>query len=99
MAPEQIRGETVTAATDMYALGCVMFECVAGQPPFADRQGMQILWSHLQDEPPDPPREDVPPEFMRTLKAALRKEPAERPQTGSEYARLLGQAAGIPGHL
>ena len=54
MAPEQIRGEDVTAATDVYALGCVMFECLSGTPPFADRSGMRILWAHLQEDPPDP---------------------------------------------
>ena len=53
MAPEQIRGEEVTAATDVYALGCVVYECLSGSPPFSDRQGMRVLWAHLQDEPPD----------------------------------------------
>jgi serine/threonine protein kinase len=96
MAPEQIRGEQVTAATDIYALGCVIFECVEGRPPFADRGGMQVLWAHLRDEAPDPTRGDLPPEFTRALKAALRKQPSERPSTGVEYARSLSQAAGIP---
>jgi serine/threonine protein kinase len=96
MAPEQIRGEQVTAATDIYALGCVIFECVEGRPPFADRGGMQVLWSHLRDEPPDPTRGGLRPEFIRALKAALRKAPSERPGTGVEYARSLSQAAGIP---
>jgi serine/threonine protein kinase len=96
MAPEQIRGEQVTAATDIYALGCVIFECVEGRPPFADRGGMQVLWAHLRDEPPDPTRDDLPPEFPRALKAALRKQPSERPSTGVEYARSLSQAAGLP---
>ena len=54
MPPEQIRGEPVTGAADIYSLGCVVFECVHGRPPFADRQGMRVLWAHLQDEPPDP---------------------------------------------
>jgi serine/threonine protein kinase len=98
MAPEQIRGEEVTAATDIYALGCVMFECIDGQPPFADRQGMRVLWAHLQDEPPDPcaGRDDIPPGFSETLMLALRKDPAERPQSGIEYTRSLSQVAGIP---
>jgi serine/threonine protein kinase len=96
MAPEQIRGEEVTAATDIYALGCVMFECIEGRTPFADRVGMQILWAHLRDEPPDPTRADVPPEFTRALKAALRKHPSKRPRTSLEYARSLAEAAGIP---
>jgi serine/threonine protein kinase len=96
MAPEQIRGEQVTAATDIYALGCVMFECITGRPPFADRGGMQVLWAHLREEPPDPSRDDIPPGFTRALMVALRKEPSERPSTSVEYARSLSQAAGIP---
>jgi serine/threonine protein kinase len=47
MAPEQIRSEDVNAATDVYALGCVVYECLCGAPPFADRQGMRVLWAHL----------------------------------------------------
>ncbi len=98
MSPEQIRGEPVTGAADVYSLGCVVFQCLLGHPPFADREGMGVLWAHLQDEPPDPSEEraDLSPEFGRALKAALNKEPAERPRTSVEYARLLAQAAGIP---
>lgn len=98
MAPEQVRGEPVTGAADVYALGCVVFECMRGQPPFADRQGMRVLWAHLQDEPPDPcvGRIDVPAGFTDVLKAALRKEPSERPASSVEYARALSLAAGIP---
>jgi serine/threonine-protein kinase len=96
MAPEQIRGEQVTAATDIYALGCVMFECMCGRPPFADRPGMRVLWAHLQDEPaePCPDRTDVPQEFTRVLMLALRKDPSERPVSAGEYARTLANAAG-----
>src|SRR2546421_3384611 len=76
MAPEQIRGEPVGAATDIYALGCVMYECMCGRPPFAEVQGMRVLWAHLQDDPPDPcaRRSDLSPEFARTLLLALEKE-------------------------
>jgi serine/threonine protein kinase len=98
MAPEQIRGEPVTAAADIYSLGCVMFECLQGKPPFADRQGMRVLWAHLQDDPPDPcvGREDVSPEFRAAVKTALRKQPEDRPSSSVDYARSLSQAAGIP---
>ena len=98
MPPEQIRGEPVTGAADIYSLGCVVFECIDGQPPFADRLGMRVLWAHLQDEPPDPSveRGDIPVEFVRALKAALRKNPTERPRTSIDYARSLSTAAGIP---
>jgi serine/threonine-protein kinase len=96
MAPEQIRGEQVTQATDIYALGCVMFECLEGHPPFAHHGGTRVLWAHLQEEPPDPRRDDVPAGFGHVLKVALRKHPSERPQTSLEYARSLFKAAGIP---
>jgi serine/threonine protein kinase len=98
MPPEQIRGEPVTGAADTYSLGCVVFECIDGQPPFADRQGMRVLWAHLQDEPPDPSvkRGGLSVEFVRALKAALAKDPTERPRTSIDYARSLSRAAGIP---
>ncbi|MEA2313496.1 MAG: hypothetical protein QOI03_188 [Solirubrobacteraceae bacterium] len=98
MSPEQIRGEPVTGAADVYSLGCVVFECLEGRPPFADRQGMRVLWAHLQDEPPDPcaERTDLSPGFKQAVKAALRKEASERPSSSVEYARSLSQAAGIP---
>lgn len=96
MPPEQIRGEPVTGAADIYSLGCVVFECVHGRPPFADREGMRVLWAHLQDEPGDPSagRGDIPAGFSQALVAALRKQPAERPGTSIEYARSLSDAAG-----
>jgi serine/threonine-protein kinase len=97
MAPEQIRGEQVGAATDIYALGCVMYECMCGRPPFAEVQGMRILWAHLQDPPPDPRgiRADVPDAFWQALLVALEKDSAKRPQTAGEYARMLADAAGM----
>lgn len=98
MSPEQIRGEQVTGATDTYALGCVVFECVCGRPPFADRDGMGVLWAHLQDEPPEcsAQRADISPAFSQALGAALRKLPAQRPSSSVAYARALARAAGIP---
>ena len=98
MSPEQIRGDPVTAAADIYALGCVMFECARGRAPFSDRPGMRVLWAHLQDEPSDPceGRADVPAGFGEALLLAMRKDPAQRPKTGLDYARALSEAAGIP---
>ena len=96
MAPEQIRGEPVTAASDVYALGCVMYECLIGAPPFADRQGMRVLWAHLQDEPANPcdRRADLPPAVGDLILRALDKEPQNRPQTAGEFARMLRDAVG-----
>jgi serine/threonine protein kinase len=95
MAPEQIRGEEVTAQSDVYALGCVMFECMSGKPPFADRQGMRILWAHLQEEPPDPlaARDDAPADVSWAILRALEKEPEMRPPTATAYAHMVRIAA------
>src|SRR5919108_3663764 len=89
MAPEQIHGAQVTAQTDVYALGCVMSECLSGAPPFADRQGMRVLWAHLQDQPPDPcaKRTDAPPELGPAVLTAPAKDPPERPPTATAYAQ------------
>ena len=96
MAPEQIRGEEIGAATDVYALSCVMFECLAGDPPFADRQGMRVLWAHLQDEPPDlaEKRPELSPALGQALRRALDKDPAARPASASEFAASLAQDRG-----
>jgi serine/threonine protein kinase len=93
MAPEQIRGEPVSAASDIYALGCVMYESLCGRTPFADAQGMRILWAHLQDEPPDPRRyrPELSEEFAQRMLSALRKEPDQRPASAGEYARSLAE--------
>ena len=96
MSPEQIRSEEVSAATDVYSLGCVIWECLVGAPPFADRQGMRVLWAHLQDIPPNPceRRPDVPPAVGEAVLRAVAKDPADRPQSAGEFARLLRASAG-----
>jgi len=95
MAPEQIRGEEVTGRTDVYALGCVMCECLQGKPPFADRQGMRILWAHLQEDPPDPceARPDIPADVGWAILRALEKDPEKRPPTATAYAHGVRIAA------
>ena len=54
MAPEQIRGEDVSAATDIYALGCMIHECLTGTPPFGGRPSMRVLFAHLQEDAAGP---------------------------------------------
>jgi serine/threonine-protein kinase len=97
MAPEQIRGEPVAGSADVYALACVMVECLTGSPPFGDRQGMRVLWAHLQDDPPDPceKRPDLPRELGAVIVRAMQKEPKDRPQTAGEFAGLAKAAAGV----
>ena len=96
MAPEQIRGEDVSPATDIYALGCVVIECLTGAPPFGGRPSMRVLFAHLQDPPPDLTelRPDIPPAAARAVNRALEKEPEERPASASAYVQLIARAAG-----
>jgi serine/threonine protein kinase len=96
LAPELIKGEAASPATDIYALGCTMYECVTGQPPFADKQGIAIGLAHVGEPPPDPRslRDDLPDGFADALLSALAKVPEQRPRTASEYGRRLAEAAG-----
>ena len=87
MAPEQIHGAEVTPQTDVYALACVTYECLTGAPPYADRQGMRVLWAHLQDEPPTRSRRS--PTSLRRwdggVDRASRRTRADRPASASAY--------------
>ena len=91
MAPEQIRGEDVSAQSDVYALGCVMYECLAGKPPFADRRACGSCGRTCR-RTPDPlaERDDVPADVGWALRQALEKEPDERPPiTATAYASMV----------
>jgi serine/threonine-protein kinase len=94
LAPELIRGEPATPLTDVYALGCVAFECVAGKAPFADKSLFQVGIAHLEEPPPDPSedRPDIGPGLSGALLAAIEKDPAARPQSAGAYAELLRAA-------
>jgi len=96
MAPEQIHGAEVTAQTDVYALACVAYECLTGAPPFADRQGMRVLWAHLQDEPANPTEKvaDLPQPLGEAVLTGLAKDAGDRPGSASEYVSGLRSSAG-----
>jgi serine/threonine protein kinase len=95
LAPELIGGEPAGPASDLYALGCVLFECIAGAPPFAGRGLLRIGMAHLQEEPGDPAaaRVDIPPAVSWTVRQALAKDPRRRPPTGTAFSRMLRLAA------
>lgn len=97
MAPEQIRGEDVSSATDTYALGCMLYECLSGDPPFAQERGMRVMWAQLTEMPPDPcaALADAQPALGAAVLRALAKAPAERPASARDYVRSLYAAAGI----
>jgi len=90
LAPEVLRGGEATPASDVYALGCVAFECLAGRPPFGDRSLFGVGTAHLEDDPPYPP---ALPELGRAVLTALEKDPVRRPPTATMYAHMLAAAA------
>ena len=97
LAPELVKGEPATPATDIYALGCTIYECVAGQPPFGDKEGIQVGLAHVAEPPPRARRSSATtsrPSSRRRVLSALAKDPAERPQTAVEYGERLAQTAG-----
>ena len=97
MSPEQIRGEDVSPATDVYALGCVMWECLTGAPPFGGRPSMRVLFAHLQEEPPDlsAVRPEISAATARAVTRALEKEPEDRPAGAAAYVTGVARAAGL----
>jgi serine/threonine protein kinase len=97
MSPEQIRGEDVSPATDVYALGCVMWECLTGAPPFGGRPSMRVLFAHLQEPPPDltAVRPELSSAVARAVTRALEKEPEDRPAGAAAYVTGVARAAGL----
>ncbi len=91
LAPEQARGELdVDAAVDVYALGCVIFECLAGRPVFEGEQVIALLAKVLLEEPPRLSTRVIVPEALDVLVARmLAKDRAERPRDARDVARAL----------
>jgi serine/threonine protein kinase len=92
MPPEQVRSEQVDARADVYGLGCLVWECLCGLPPFADRAGtMQVMWAQLRESPGDlrAYRPDATSELGWAVAKALEKDPGDRPPTTTAYARML----------
>jgi YVTN family beta-propeller protein len=91
VAPEQIQGKPVGPGTDIYALGCVLYECLTGQLPFRRDDDAALLWAHLVELPP--PVTGIRPEIGGAVNAvvarAMAKDPADRYQSCQELVREL----------
>jgi eukaryotic-like serine/threonine-protein kinase len=96
MSPEQCRGTgEVDHRADLYSLGCVLYELVAGRPPFVSQGAGELIGQHLFVEP-ESPRLHAPeltPELERLILSLLAKNPAERPSSAAELAQRLDEVA------
>jgi eukaryotic-like serine/threonine-protein kinase len=92
MAPEQGRNGQTTPATDVYGVGIVLYEMLAGAPPFTGDSPVALALSHLNDPPPPLPG-GVPRELVSVVDRALAKEPADRYRDAGAMARALRDAS------
>lgn len=98
MAPEQVDQNEVTAAADVYALGCVLYKMLTGVPPFQRDGHPAMMFAHLNDDPPLPSATaGVPPAFDPVIARAMAKKPEDRfPSAGDLGRAALAAAAGRP---
>jgi len=93
ISPEQIRGEPSDARTDLYALGCVAYECLTGIPPFVRDDQAALMWAHLSDPPPAVSAHN-PDQFAADaiIAKALSKDPTDRYESCEEFVQALTDA-------
>jgi eukaryotic-like serine/threonine-protein kinase len=92
MAPEQVAGDpNIDHRVDLYALGCLAFELLAGEPPFGTRTPQKVLAAHLSESPRavETVRSDCPPALALLVSRLLEKDPADRIGSASEVLRAL----------
>jgi CheY-like chemotaxis protein len=99
VAPEQIEGRRVSARSDVYSLGCLLYHCLAGQVPFALETDVAVIYAHLSEEPPNLSelRPELPEGLNAVMAKALDKSPDRRfPSCGDmiSAARAVIDAAG-----
>ncbi|WP_329562407.1 serine/threonine protein kinase [Streptomyces uncialis] len=95
VAPEQISGRPVDGRCDVYSLACVVYEMLAGGPPFQRDDDMALLWAHQYDQPPPlaERRSGAPPGFDAVLAKALAKRPDDRYGSCLRFVAALRTAA------
>jgi streptogramin lyase/tRNA A-37 threonylcarbamoyl transferase component Bud32 len=97
VAPEQITGGEIDGRADVYSLGCLLFECLAGDPPFRRDSDIAVLFAHLEEPPPrlSERQPDLPEAIDPVIAKALEKDPAARYQACHELVRDTREAFGV----
>ncbi|MEV2250335.1 serine/threonine-protein kinase [Streptomyces sp. NPDC050147] len=101
MSPEQISGAQVDQRSDLYSLGCVLYEIATGAPPFDLEDAWAVLVGH-RDTPPEPPRrhrDELPEYFEKIVLDLLAKEPDERPSDARELGRRIVTGRTVPSYV
>jgi beta-lactam-binding protein with PASTA domain/tRNA A-37 threonylcarbamoyl transferase component Bud32 len=99
LSPEQARGSPVTAASDLYSAGVVLYEMLTGKVPFTGDSAIEIAMKHVNElpKPPSQLRPEVAPELDKVVLRALAKEPEDRYQSAEEFIEDLDRIeAGLP---
>ena len=96
ISPEQAEGTSATAASDVYSLAVVAFECLAGRKPFVADTPVGTAIAHLRNPVPDLP-DTVPADLAAVVRRGMAKSPAERFPDGAAFARALRSPASVTG--
>jgi Tol biopolymer transport system component len=95
MSPEQARGETAGAASDIFSLGSVLYEMLTGNRPFERETAPETMTAILRDDPPEVPADRVPAGVQRLVQRCLEKRPEERFQSAHDLAFALETSSGV----
>ena len=97
IAPEQIEGGPLDGRADVYSLGCLLYECLTGEAPFARGSRLAMAWAHLEEEPPNASehRPELPVAIDAVIRKAMAKEPGDRYTTCAALIAAAEQALGL----